>query len=240
LKEKATISVLLTWQEAWQGEIPDGVNFVQVPLTSTKSHICHHLKTDLIKKDQGESTCLLFFSKAAVIGFYDNWGAEPLPKNWKVAAVAAKTATELNNKGYSVDFVGSSTGMVLVKDLVRQNFSESYLMLSGNLGGEDVEDYFHENKVIFKKIKVYDNSEPEVAQGRIDEILEKIDLICLASPSAAERLLRFRSVQKMPRLLSIGPVTSKKIKKLGFEVSWQCPEPGYEVFLREIKNYLTK
>lgn len=238
MSENNKNKVLLTWSHPWQEPVLEGVEIVQCPLTATKTVNCRDELTSLQTKFSDAVTCLLFFSKAGVEGFAGQ-DTSP-PKQWRIAAIGQMTAKNLEKRGFKPDFVGQTTGLDMVKELVKSQYSPHFVMVSGDLGGEDVEAYLKANNVAHTRIKAYENYQPPGAQERLNELLPGLSLTCLASPSAARRLLENRDKSQISPLLSIGPVTSCQIRELGHEVAWEAETPGYKSFAEGIKKCLTK
>jgi uroporphyrinogen-III synthase len=240
LGKKTRKTVLLTWQSPYEWEDLPEIDILQLPLTETKSLDCPQLETNYLQKYAEKEVYLLFFSKAGVKGFAHNFSAKSLPPLWKMACIGEQTAAELKSIGFEADYVGHSTGLNMVKDLHKQGFAGLFLMVAGTISSGQAEEYCLNHDLNQANCLVYENKEPEGAQEALDDVLERVALICLASPSAARRLLEGREKAIIPALLSIGPLTSTTIREMGFEVFWEAKSPGYESFREGIKNSLTK
>lgn len=139
-------------------------------------------------------------------------------KDAKFAAVGAKTALALEEKGIYADIVPRpSKGSELAKTLCRENHKKMLIIRAEN-GGNEMTDILNENNIRFTDLKLYrtetDFSKKELLNLRVGEM----DYIIFSSGSAAKAFSEMALSHTKAKFISIGSETTAAAEKYGITI----------------------
>ena len=182
----------------------------------------------------GRYDWLLFASPNAVDRFFDRFlalaGDLRALGPVKIAAVGPTTAARLRAVGLAVDRqpVAFTAEALAATFTPEETAGRRFLLPRGDLGGPELARRLEELGGHVEPWTVYrtvpETADRSGAQRRYRE--EGVDWITFASASAAENWHRLDLVPegKRPRVASIGPVTSRALRALGYEVDVEARE----------------
>ena len=139
----------------------------------------------------------------------------------KVIAVGTKTAQRLKEKGIETDFIPdvfSAEGMTaMFKDVDVKGLK--FLMPGAEKRAGNFHGFLKENGAEVELVSTYKTSPLIYEKGYVDKYLKenKIDIITLTAPSAAESLLAQTENLESVDLVSIGKTTWSYLKDKGYD-----------------------
>ncbi len=170
----------------------------------------------------------------------------------KIACVGKATAREVENFRLVVDFIPStSTGNDLGKELIKEHSLDSLkvLVVKGNLIDDNLNKILEkEGSAIVDDLQVYETQFVEIdsKHSSIKKFKkEGADGIIFSSASAADSFekqksnLKLEKSAKKPLVISMGPKTSKTLKKNKMPPEIEASEHSLEGLVSEIVAYFT-
>ena len=148
---------------------------------------------------------------------------------FQIAVIGDGTIAALSNYGLTPDYVPSKyTVKTLTEELI-QKFDWHYtgvIRVRGNMGDWSLEEALKEDKAAVFSHVVYENTNKEWDEGMWAAYRESdIDAVTFTSGSTAIRLkeilgeTEFKELLNSSKSISIGPMTSEKLRELGVEPS---------------------
>lgn len=183
--------------------------------------------------DLGNLDLAVFVSVHAARSFaaaIDQHGAHT-PGGLKIAAVGPTTASELDSRGYSVDYLpekaASSEG--LIEKLARQDLSgQSAVIFRGQSGRKRLSQYLRDAGAIVTEVESY---------RRLPNP-ESLDTVLSAWLDRPNKLLTVTSVEIMQRFIEKVPVKSRglvfdsDVAVLSERIATACEEAGFSARIR--------
>lgn len=149
----------------------------------------------------------------------------------KIAVVGQSTAAILRSVGLQADFVGTGPGIeALARDWPGRQ-SESILHLTGGQEDGRFAKLLLSRGFKIRRTKIYTNLHPPKPPKAVLDALkiQGADWVVFASGSAAERFRRLiPEWGKEPRVVTIGPETSRRARRAGWKVTAESPRPDKE------------
>ena len=167
----------------------------------------------------------------------------------KVAAIGRETAGKLGEFGIKADFVPSDfTSAQLAKQLAESvNLKgKKMLLLRSQIGTPEIVENLIKTGADVKDVAVYTSvTGKSDSEGLVEKIKAgKVDWLTFCSPSSVRGFFEQipAEVVKSGRLkvISIGPVTSEQIRKLGVEIDLEAGEHTIDGVLEELKHFFTR
>lgn len=212
---------------------------MQIPLTLTRTKPCPGL-LEAVKSHPGVWLCVL--SRTGVMGMHEALQSLPEPERPQVACVGAGTASHLTALGWKPRITGVGGAEALLRLLVSKGIQGPVFLAKGNRPSPGLEAAQKQGLQV-EAFEVYENVEPEEAPAQVAQELKSCQAICLASPSAVERLMdspmERRTKGPMPHILSIGATTTKALTQRGWKVFQECEPPLFSEFATGISRLLT-
>lgn len=139
-------------------------------------------------------------------------------KDAKFAAVGAKTALALEEKGIHADIVPHvHKGSELAKILCRENYKKMLIIRAENGGGK-MTDILTENHIRFTDLKLYRTETDYSKKELLNLCIGEMDYIILSSGSAAKAFSEMAQNQTNAKFISIGGETTSAAKKYGIKI----------------------
>ena len=172
---------------------------------------------------------IAFTSRNAVRAVFDRLGTlgvpDPFPGHLRVAAVGPSTAAELEARGVVAHCVpGEATGASLAAAMAATGIKEAHVLLPlGNLARPELRRGLEAAGAQVDEVVAYHTVRPRDANPSALETLRRgeIDLVALASPSAARNLVEILGADLSPlhraKLACIGPTTAAAVAELGLK-----------------------
>lgn len=193
---------------------------------------------------------IFFTSKKGVANFFQHLisvqGNTELPQNLKIAAVAYKTALEIDYYGYAPHFISEGN---TAEDMLNLFYSKYHsannkiILALGNLADNTLQDYLSINNDV-QRINVYETVKPAQADPEIINLIKDnlYDLIIFTSPSTFNNFCSFYGRENTGNLkmASIGTTTTRAIKETGFEPLITAKKSNAEGLRDEIVEYYKK
>ncbi|MGE4159865.1 MAG: uroporphyrinogen-III synthase [Planctomycetota bacterium] len=218
-----TLKVLLTFQRPWR-EIPElaalcrqGVDFVQIPLTSTQSVECPGLWQAVTPICEG---WLAVLSQAGAKGLHSALRGLGTERRPPVACVGQVTADAMRVLGWQPEVTGHDGALALFHEL-RERGVRRVVLAKGDKPSAGVHEARQAGMAV-EEFQVYRNVLPEGALEQVQAGMPSFGAVCLASPSAVERLSRVWKGGDRPLLLTLGGTTSASVKKRGWPLFHEC------------------
>lgn len=187
--------------------------------------------------------CLIFTSRYGVVGFMNQMREQNLDIRRlfgvQIAAVGQKTAEVLREYGICADIVPQTAGEIPLAECLKAKISrqDTIWHIKGTMGGEVLKQRL-EGICDYQERIVYENRETA------EEIpnLYGCRGIVFSSASAVRRFFHRINSQKAgywdqkPPVFSIGPSTTKELRRMGIRDIRQAEHASYESMVQKIKE----
>jgi uroporphyrinogen III methyltransferase/synthase len=166
----------------------------------------------------------------------------------QVGAIGPATAAELARADVSVDFVPKQYRAEGLLDLLSNHDlrGRAFLIPRAKVARDLVPKVLMERGARVEVVEAYETVTPPYAPGEIGRLLRpRPDAITFTSSSTVSNLSTLLGEGKLREALagiavvSIGPVTSDTVRKLGLEVSVEARESTMEGLVRAIQEYFS-
>jgi len=167
----------------------------------------------------------------------------------KVAAIGRETAGKLFEFGVKADFVPSNfTSTELARQLAASvNLKDKkMLLLRSKIGMPEIVENLKKTGANVKDVPVYTTvTVQDDAKGLIEKLnIGRIDWLTFCSPSSVrgffEQIPADVVKSSKVKIVSIGPVTSEQIAKLGIKVDLEAVEHTIDGVIDEMKRFYTR
>jgi uroporphyrinogen III methyltransferase/synthase len=180
---------------------------------------------------------IIFTSQNVVPPFFDNLSSLGLDARAfagaKIAAIGGATVDALHHRGLNADLIPQAfTSAGLLEAFKAMNVIErgrKVLLPRADIASRELPDGLARLGMEVTEVSIYRTIPAEPDIDTLKRITKgNIDYFTFASSSTAENLARligagkFIELSKKSRFISIGPVTSATIRKLGARVSWEA------------------
>lgn len=189
-----------------------------------------------------EYDCILFNSANGVRSFFENLDDVRKLAKIKIGAVGEKTVEELKKNKIVADFVPEKyTIDELAKASVKHTEKNSkILVISSDISPFDSEKFSKNFERNFEKLTAYKTKKVKIETEKLIEVLKNVDVITFLSSSTVESLYENLAgdlrVLQNKKIASIGPVTSKTLKKFGFAVDFEAKKFTAKGLVEEISK----
>ncbi len=209
------VTVLVTGTET-NAFVSEG-KIIHLPLINI-SALDSYVEADSEVSSLDSYDCILFTSKYSVKYYFwrfNNLGFDSRKlKNKVIVAMGERSAEELLQYGIKADYIPCHSSSVGIVDLFKvENIKvKDILIPRSNKGSSHIQEALSKEGYSIKNVAMYKNESADKATVLVD--LKEIDAIAFASPSGVESFVDlYGSLPTDKFYLSVGPVTSKAIKK---------------------------
>lgn len=173
---------------------------------------------------------ILFCSVNGVNAFINKIEDLRILNNIKIGVVGKATFDALKKYKINPDFYPNK---FLVEELIKEsvnhtNINDNILIITSNLSQVKTEDINKKYNRNFIKLEIYNTNKIKYKKEELIDYINKINYITFFSPSSVESLLESIdyeiSLVENKKLVSIGPITSKKIVDNNLKVYLQAKE----------------
>jgi len=203
------------------------------------------------RKIERKDRWLLFTSETGVEHFinqfYEKVGDIRRMGDFKIAAIGKGTAGYLKERGLSPDFIPeTSTGVDFAEEMTHKfDLSNAAVVrIRGTMAPDDIEEKLKSAGADVVPLTVYKTYHPKWPDGFVERLMEHLpDGIMFTSGSTVEGLYQNLSKEDIERLashadiFSIGPATSKVLKKHGIGVTVEANPHNLSAMLEQIVVY---
>ncbi|MDF2558003.1 MAG: uroporphyrinogen-III synthase [Bacillales bacterium] len=225
---------------------------IEVPLLSFQLP-SGQVKTDTVQKIERVNAFdwVVFTSKNGV-DFFFKFLQElkiDLSPNVKIAVIGKKTLQVIENYGYKPAFVPPSyvAEAFLPSFLEILESGELVLICKGNLARDYIAKGLREKGFEVEQAIVYDNVQPEGTDALLVRAFRetKVDIVLFTSPSTINNFMdaihknHLEEFVQESVIVSIGPVTTKRIEELGLKVSLSPSEFTVQGMMVELEKYFS-
>ena len=163
----------------------------------------------------------------------------------RIAAVGESTARAIRKYRFNVEIVPEkAVAEELAKTLVETGSMDSskVVVVTGNLGGKVLIDKLNEAQAIVDRFPVYTTEKTDLSQNIVATDFKKkgADAILFTSSSGVRSFVGQASALKLeegsqrPLAGSIGPITSKTMKKLGMPLDFEAKESSLDGLIESL------
>lgn len=180
------------------------------------------------EKDLINYTALLFNSPNGVKYFMENIKDIRVLGHLKIGVVGAKTDELLRKYKIIPDFIPEKyMGTKLAKEV--QNYTEEndrILFITSDISPANCEKWSKEYNRKFEKLTVYKTGKHIYSKNEVEKVLTEVEYITFLSSSTVEAFNE--SIQgdlkllENKKIVSIGPVTTKTLNELGYDVALEA------------------
>lgn len=180
------------------------------------------------EKDLINYTALLFNSPNGVKYFMENIKDIRVLGHLKIGVVGAKTDELLRKYKIIPDFIPEKyMGTELAKEV--QNYTEEndrILFITSDISPANCEKWSKEYNRKFEKLTVYKTGKHIYSKNEVEKVLTEVEYITFLSSSTVEAFNE--SIQgdlkllENKKIVSIGPVTTKTLNELGYDVALEA------------------
>lgn len=169
----------------------------------------------------------------------------------RFAAIGAATAREIESHRLSVELIAEkSTAEGLAEALVGTGSLDNakVLVVTGNRNRKVLVNKLHDAMAIVDELPVYKTELAELGENPVvADFREKgADLMIFTSSSAVTSFIAQAQALKLhpnaapPKAVSLGPITSEKLKSRGITVSVEAKEPNLDSLLQAVVDYVQR
>ncbi|MBC2856249.1 MAG: uroporphyrinogen-III C-methyltransferase [Cetobacterium sp.] len=185
---------------------------------------------------------LLFNSPNGVKAFMKNISDLRVLGNVKIGVVGSKTAEVLKTYRITPDFMPEKYMVSeLAKEVVQfTQEGDKVLVITSDISPADCEGWSKNYKREFSKLSAYNTKKVIRDKESVENILKKVDHVTFLSSSTVESFYDALggdlSLVNGKKMVSIGPVTSATMKKLGFTVDLEAKVYDIDGVIAAIKG----
>lgn len=204
-----------------------GAECYNLPLISIEDNMEN---MDKILKNLKEYKAILFCSANGVNSFINGVEDLRILNNIKIGAVGQATSEALKKYKIKADFCPSK---FLVEELIKESIkhtakNDNILIITSNLSNVKTEDINKKYDRNFIKAEIYNTNKIKYKKEKMIDYINKANYITFFSPSAVESFLESIDYKKdlfeNKKIVSIGPITSKKITDNNLKVYLEAKE----------------
>lgn len=223
---------------------------IEVPLLSFQKPV-GQVKTDSVQKIKRVNAFdwVVFTSKNGVDFFFEFLKELKieLSPNVKIAVIGKKTLEVIERYGFKPTFVPPSfvAEAFLPSFLEILETSENVLICKGNLAREYIANGLREKGFGVEEVIVYDNVQPDGTDNLLIQAFRetRVDVILFTSPSTINNFMDAIHKNHLEEfvlesvIVSIGPVTTKRIEELGLKVTLSPAEFTVQGMMLELEKF---
>lgn len=189
---------------------------------------------------------LIFTSANGVKYFFEYLYSKRLDsrilKDIQIGGIGIKTSQKLKEHGIIADLIPSKfTSEALGEELIKNNIAgQKFLLLRADLATDTLPDILKKNNAIVHKVDIYKITLPSFDKELTKDLKkEKFSCIAFTSPATVRNFVKILgdNISQDTCLASIGPVTSKEIKKIFNRVDIEAKEHTLNGLADAIINY---
>lgn len=201
-----------------------GAECYNLPLISIKENEEYNLE------NLKEYKAILFCSTNGVNAFINRIDDLRILNNIKIGVVGKATFNEIKKYKINPDFYPNK---FLVEELIKESvnrtdMNDNILIITSNLSQIKVDDINKKYNRNFVKLELYNTNKIKYKKEELIDYIDRVNYITLFSPSSVESLLESIdyeiSLIENKKIVSIGPITSKKITDNNLKVYLEAKE----------------
>ena len=201
-----------------------GAECYNLPLISIKENEEYNLE------NLKEYKAILFCSTNGVNAFINRIDDLRILNNIKIGVVGKATFNEIKKYKINPDFYPNK---FLVEELIKESvnrtdMNDNILIITSNLSQIKVDDINKKCNRNFVKLELYNTNKIKYKKEELIDYIDRVNYITLFSPSSVESLLESIdyeiSLIENKKIVSIGPITSKKITDNNLKVYLEAKE----------------
>ncbi|AYC29771.1 uroporphyrinogen-III synthase [Paenisporosarcina cavernae] len=191
-----------------------------------------HAVPDFVNEHWKEYEWIIFTSGHAVRIFHAIVANRPV--HAKIAVVGEKTKTKLETLGYTISFMPSTYNATTFVEEFPYT-TKRVLFVKGNLASDLIPTKLPSEVDEWEIYNTTSNpAELKKFRTTIAENKSSAIIVVLGSPSAARQLQKVLPIDSTIELASIGNVTTKALREIGYHVTYQPEKFTWENILQEI------
>ena len=189
---------------------------------------------------------IVFTSANGVKVFWEALGAEPLPRELRVAAIGPATARALEARGVSLELVPEEYVAEAVAEVMSSTagIAGARVLLPRAAGARKVlPERLQEAGAEVDEVALYDSVADEEGIARLREAVRKgeVDMLTFTAASTVRHYVEVAGPEVGEALVAvIGPITAVAARDLGLPVHVEAEEYTVEGLLKAITNYYVK
>ena len=205
-----------------------GAECYNLPLISIKENEEYNKESFL--ENLKEYKAILFCSTNGVNAFINRIDDLRILNNIKIGVVGKATFNEIKKYKINPDFYPNK---FLVEELIKESvnrtdMNDNILIITSNLSQIKVDDINKKYNRNFVKLELYNTNKIKYKKEELIDYIDRVNYITLFSPSSVESLLESIdyeiSLIENKKIVSIGPITSKKITDNNLKVYLEAKE----------------
>lgn len=205
-----------------------GAECYNLPLISIKENEEYNKESFL--ENLKEYKAILFCSTNGVNAFINRIDDLRILNNIKIGVVGKATFNEIKKYKINPDFYPNK---FLVEELIKESvnrtdMNDNILIITSNLSQIKVDDINKKCNRNFVKLELYNTNKIKYKKEELIDYIDRVNYITLFSPSSVESLLESIdyeiSLIENKKIVSIGPITSKKITDNNLKVYLEAKE----------------
>lgn len=206
-----------------RGGIPVELPFIEIENLTID---LKDLENDL--KDLEKYKAILFNSPNGVKAFFENIKDIRCLANIKIGTVGVKTKEILEKYKIVPDFVPNEYLVdKLAEEVVKYtNENDNILIVTSDISPCDTDKYNSLYKRNYEKVVAYNTKKLKVDREKVLETLKDVDILTFLSSSTVEAFYESLDgdffILGDKKIASIGPMTSKTIRRLGMKVDYEA------------------
>lgn len=209
----------------------DGLSIESIPFIET-----HPLAFDL--PDYQGTTLFLFTSPRAVEMFFQS---KKLPNGCLVASIGAATSKALKARGIAPSFtsnIENAKGMApeLLQYIQNNGQAPHIIQPTSNIAGQHLRDYFEARGFEYTLLTTYEVLPSNQLKDKLSRFSHAPEWVMFYSPSGVRAWYEASPFPTNPIAFSIGPSTTKKLRKLGWQAIFESNCPHEDDIIETIKN----
>lgn len=210
-----------------------GVEVVEVP-TACLRDVPPEPPAAVVRDWLASARAVAFTSRHGVLAGVRALGPQALGRAGLVrAAVGEATAEALAGQGLAVEVLADGTGAQLAEALAAQLApGDTVVAVQGRHARPELAEGLRSRGLLVQVAVVYANAEPDPPPATQAAAARTADLVYLAAPSAADRLLAWLPDLRDRRFAAIGPTTAAELRaRHGIEPVAIAPRPDLATVL---------
>jgi uroporphyrinogen III methyltransferase/synthase len=220
-----------------------GAETIEEPFIEIEDNSDHLPEIDL-----SEYKVILFNSANGVKYFFKRIDDSRKLANIIIGVIGERTAKELKKYRIIADFLPEK---FTVENLIHETLKyvtkgDKVLIVTSNVSPVDITELHRRHEITFEKLEIYKTRKLTKSEKEMDALFaNKIDIITLLSSSTVESFFNsakdhYSDFLRDIKIASIGPETSKTIKKHGYKVAFEAEKYTMDGLISILLNYATK
>lgn len=187
-----------------------------------------------------EGLPLFLFTSPRAVEMYFN--SKRLPNPSSVASIGQATTKALEKQGIIPFFtsqIENAQGMApkLLQFLQTNQLAPHIIQPTSNIAGHYLHDYFVERGFEYSLLTTYQVTPSVQLTDKLQSYILAPEWVIFYSPSGVRAWSEASPFSSFPPAISIGPTTTKELKKMGARIILETPTPHEDDIIKTIKNF---